>query len=479
MRNKLFALAFLACAACCGAAETNIERKGNMEIITDFNSAYTGLQTIRILLPDNYDGSSAHYPVLYMHDGQNLFSDDDAVFGASWDLPKTLKRLKAQKRMKDIIVVAVDSRPSREDDYTPYPGPEGTGGHAAEYANFLCLELIPYVDNNYRTVANAGGRAVMGSSHGGLLSLYLALTKNQSFSMFGVMSPSVWFAKDALFKEIEKTVFPKDIKIWLDCGVYETRNIKDSWAETFPSDVAELYYALRAKKLVYGKNLLFMLDENGVHHEKSWAARMEYPLLQFFGTRPRGAIVKAEGRVLPSALTLHPPQKTLFWGRVKFADGTIADYLPDTAKSSPPYLSWDGRGWFSLRSGAEAGQVRLSAEAEGKKFTSAVTLAANLTRTFEFEVRVPAGTKGDVFIAGQTPALGDWKADGIRLIPFKKNPTIRHARVRLALGTPVQFKFTLGDWDAVEKGKSGKDIANRVLVPGPVARKIRFKVESW
>lgn len=168
-----------------------------------------GARSVRIYLPPSYERAARRrYPVLYLHDGQNVFSSagTNCCFGwGSWELDKTADRLIAQGRISEIIMVGVDSSRAR---YKEYRGQlyEGTGQRPTSrskastntldnsrfeaYAKFLIQELKPLIDREYRTRKTAADTAVMGSSLGGLCSLALAWENPKVFGLAASLSGS-------------------------------------------------------------------------------------------------------------------------------------------------------------------------------------------------------------------------------------------------------------------------------------------------
>jgi len=118
-----------------------------------------------LYLPPNYDSSEEKYPVIYMHDAQNLF-DDATSFVGEWDVDGTLNAL-YEKTGKGFIVVGVENGgEKRIEEYTPYKNEKYGGGKGAIYIDFLANELKPYIDKNYRTETNSENTAIIGSSLG-------------------------------------------------------------------------------------------------------------------------------------------------------------------------------------------------------------------------------------------------------------------------------------------------------------------------
>lgn len=148
---------------------------------------------IILYLPPDYASSSKQYPVLYMHDAQNLFDAATAFGGNEWKVDESLNNL-FQQGDYGCIVVGVDNSAYRLDEYSPWINPNYGGGQGDEYVDFLVTTLKPYIDANYRTLPGRNTTGIMGSSMGALISMYGFAERQDIFSKVGVFSPAFWFA---------------------------------------------------------------------------------------------------------------------------------------------------------------------------------------------------------------------------------------------------------------------------------------------
>ncbi|NJB84355.1 metallo-beta-lactamase class B [Lewinella marina] len=150
---------------------------------------------IMLYLPPDYAISNRRYPVLYMHDGQNLF-DMATSFSGEWEVDETLNALHAAGD-PGVIVVGIDNGGSeRINELTPYANARYGGGRGDDYVDFIVETLKPHVDANFRTLDGAEHTGIMGSSLGGLITLYAAAKYPQVFGRAGVFSPSLWYTGD-------------------------------------------------------------------------------------------------------------------------------------------------------------------------------------------------------------------------------------------------------------------------------------------
>ncbi|AWL11073.1 Beta-lactamase [Saliniradius amylolyticus] len=150
-------------------------------------------KTLRVYLPPGYDASDKHYPVLYMHDGQNLF-DKATAYIEEWQVDEQLNRL-AQSGEMGLIVVGIDhAGPDRINELSPWEHAEHGKGWGEAYTDFIVHQVKPWVDSQFRTRAQAESTAIMGSSLGGLATQYAIHQYPEVFSKAAVFSPSFWYA---------------------------------------------------------------------------------------------------------------------------------------------------------------------------------------------------------------------------------------------------------------------------------------------
>lgn len=146
-----------------------------------------------IYLPPDYDQTNDRYPVLYMHDGQNIFDAYTSYVG-EWEVDETLNNLYAQGIQVPIVVGIDHGGTERINEYLPWINNQYGGGLGDEYVDFLVQTLKPYIDENFRTLPDRENTGVMGSSMGGLISHYAALKFQDVFSKAGIFSPAYWIS---------------------------------------------------------------------------------------------------------------------------------------------------------------------------------------------------------------------------------------------------------------------------------------------
>jgi len=188
-----------------------------------FMPQFNRTRRIWLYMPPDYETSGKNYPVLYMHDGQNLF-DAATSFAGEWEVDETLNLL--FEAGKDVpIVVGIDNGGGdRIDEYTPWPSPDYGGGDGDLYAQFIVETLKPYIDANYRTKPEQPFTGVMGSSLGGLISHYIAVKYQDVFSKAGVFSPSYWF-NDSIYDFTYLAGKQQPVKFYIMGGTAESGSL--------------------------------------------------------------------------------------------------------------------------------------------------------------------------------------------------------------------------------------------------------------
>lgn len=208
-------------------------------IVERFSSRFLGERTVRIYLPGSYQTNRAgQYPVLYLHDGQNVFSfaGTNVAFGwGSWELDRTADRLAAERAMQEIIMVAVDNSPAR---LAEYGGAHHSGTNELtpyeKYEAFLISELKPAIDTRYRTRSKPADTAVMGSSMGGLCSMVLAWEHPEVFGAAASLSGAFMMNHTNFLNSILQPYHGprKDMRLYLDCGTMDFMGGDDGRALT-------------------------------------------------------------------------------------------------------------------------------------------------------------------------------------------------------------------------------------------------------
>ncbi|MEE4176260.1 MAG: alpha/beta hydrolase-fold protein [Bacteroides sp.] len=207
--------------------ETNSTAAENVIILsTDFEMPQLNrTRRIWIYFPPDYENSGEQYPVLYMHDGQNLF-DQATSFAGEWEVDETLNDLFEEGQPVPIVVGIDNGGGDRIDEYTPWLNNQYGGGDGDLYANFIIETLKPFIDENYRTFPGREHTGVMGSSLGGLISFYIAHKHQDVFSKAGIFSPSFWFS-DSVYTFASETGKQHPMKYFIMGGSNESSGLVD------------------------------------------------------------------------------------------------------------------------------------------------------------------------------------------------------------------------------------------------------------
>lgn len=224
-----------------------------------------------VWLPPSYSKNPRkHYPVLYMHDGQNIFDPSTAFGGYDWRVDEVADSLMKLKQIEEIIIVGIYNSPDRLPEYSD--SPLGTA-----YLNFVVNVLKPKIDSTYRTKPGKEHTGIMGSSLGGLSSLLFVWKRPDVFGMAGCVSSSFWYDDERTLREVrEYSGHKKNIRIYLDCGGREKELI---------SGYKRMVEILKQKGYSKGKDLEYTLDTKGTHNEYYWAKRVWRPLMFMYGKK--------------------------------------------------------------------------------------------------------------------------------------------------------------------------------------------------
>ena len=196
---------------------------------TNLVSKMVGTRGIHVYLPPSYATQpQRRYPVLYLHDGQNVFSSagTNCAFGwGNWELDKIADELSRAGKMREIIMVALDNSLARYEEYCGSHRAAGAMTNSAfeNYAALLVTELKPRIDREYRTLPDAAHTAVMGSSMGGICSLVLAWEHPEIFGGVASLSGSIGVEQTNFLNGVLKRFHgqAKPIRVYLDSGVVD------------------------------------------------------------------------------------------------------------------------------------------------------------------------------------------------------------------------------------------------------------------
>jgi len=239
-------------------AASNVSILKKQFVIKDLNKIS---HKIWVYVPPNYHTSKKKFPVIYMHDAQNLF-DVTTSYAGEWKIDETLNNL-YKTTGKGFIVIAVENGgEERINEYTPWKHEKYGGGKGAIYIDFLKNTLKPYIDANYRTKKQAKHTAIIGSSLGGLISYYGGLKYPETFGKIGALSTSFWFSNtvEDFTKKYSKN---KTSKLYLLVGKKEGKDL--------------VLNTIKYKKMLLetgfkSKNITSKINPEGTHNEAFWSS---------------------------------------------------------------------------------------------------------------------------------------------------------------------------------------------------------------
>ncbi len=271
----------------CGGTHT---AQPNVSVLSDtfYMPQLNRYRRIWVYLPPDYDTSQQKYPVLYMHDGQNLF-DAFYSFAGEWEIDETLNKLFMENGKKCIVVGIDNGGTHRINEYSPWINPAYGGGQGHLYARFLVETLKPHIDSLYRTLPDRENTGIMGSSMGALISFYTGLKYQNVFSKIGVFSPSFWFSPScySFASETEKTA---DMRIYFLAGGQE--NGVAEHCNRMMDTLSEAGYTT--------EEMLLKTVPNGQHSEWFWRqefrSAFEWLFSQYTGLGKTG---KSSGYIKP------------------------------------------------------------------------------------------------------------------------------------------------------------------------------------
>jgi predicted alpha/beta superfamily hydrolase len=231
--------------------------RGNVVVFPEVHSPQLGnARPIVVYLPPSHGLDARRYPVLYMHDGQNLFDAGTSAFGIEWGVDETMQAL--AREGIEAIVVGIWHMEDRQHEYSPFSNGRGSAGDA--YLEFLVKTVRPLVNRTFRTRCERRHTGILGSSLGGLISTYGYLRYPKIFGMLGAFSPSYWAGRGAIYRMLADVSAPPG-RAYFDNSTHET-----SARRMFNHFRKDFGYTPEV-------DLRYVEDPDGAHDESAWAAR--------------------------------------------------------------------------------------------------------------------------------------------------------------------------------------------------------------
>ncbi len=241
---------------------------GTLDVIPNvYSPELDNSRDIVVYRPASYAKGTGRYPVIYMHDGQNLF-DPKTAFAGEWGVDRAIAH--APRKARRALIVGIPNRGhERLEEYSPFIDPARGGGRADAYLDFIGNTLKPMIDERYRTLPDVASTGIVGSSMGGLLSLYAFFRQPQQFGFAGALSPALWYSKAAIFNWVKEAPLTPG-RVYLDVGTREgQRTLLNARA---------MRDVLEAKGYRRGRDLMWVEDVGGVHNEAAWGRRFKKAL---------------------------------------------------------------------------------------------------------------------------------------------------------------------------------------------------------
>jgi len=241
---------------------------GNVKHYPDFKVKGLESRSVWVWLPPNYESDSTRsYPVLYTHDGQNVFDPKTSTLGYDWRIDEVADSLIRANEIEPIIVVAIAcSQKIRGYEYSLEP-------QGKLYREFLTKQLKPFIDSTYRTIPDRENTAALGSSMGGLVSFLLAWEHPEYYAKVACLSPafSLRDVYDYTDKIREDTRPKRDIRLYLDNGTFGLE------ADLQPG-IDKTLKVLKERNY----DIQWFLAQGETHNEMAWAKRVWRPLKYLF-----------------------------------------------------------------------------------------------------------------------------------------------------------------------------------------------------
>ncbi|MCW6662160.1 alpha/beta hydrolase-fold protein [Aerococcaceae bacterium NML201209] len=243
---------------------------------------YKKKRRIRVLLPKDYDKEEwAHYPVLYMHDGQNVFYSKEAFSGYSW---KLIPLIKQNKDLPKMIIVGIDNAEERRlDEYAPWQTDTSrtttyahAGGDGMLYSDWVVNTVKPFIDAHYRTKPEREHTLLAGSSMGGLMTAYMGAAHPETFGVLGVFSLASWFSERDFLRFIRNHPLANGTDVYIQVGTKEGDATDAQFIEGCMNqayiDCSLAYYQALLQQGHALDDIWLRILANETHHEKYWAA---------------------------------------------------------------------------------------------------------------------------------------------------------------------------------------------------------------
>lgn len=286
MTRQSLPAALLLCAALLSACASKPEprphtaSRGVTVLVSPFMIPVLNRQrNVRLYLPPSYGTSDKRYPVIYMHDGQNLF-DDFTAYAGEWGVDETLNEMAARQGFEAIVVGLDNGAENRIRELNPFDHPTLGAGEGEAYLGFIVNKLKPAIDSQYRTLTGPQDTAIIGSSMGGLMSDYAIHRYPLVFGRAGVMSPAYWTADPGIYDYVAKQPLAVGARVYYSMGGKEDDNAVPN--------VQRMHALATMQRPEPGAVALHIVPE-AQHNEAAWRAELPKVLGFLFAPLPSPA----------------------------------------------------------------------------------------------------------------------------------------------------------------------------------------------
>lgn len=226
---------------------------GTLKVLPSlYSTQLANSRDLLVHLPSSYAATQRRYPVIYMHDAQNLFDPATSFVGEVWHVDSALTAL-AYQGLEAIVVALPHAGQARIHEFNPWD-------RGDDYLAFIVDTVRPLINQDFRTLPERTHTGIMGSSLGGLISLYAFFRHPQVFGLAGALSPSLWVQRGRIYEYVRQAAFSPG-RIYVDNGTRE-------------GSAQGIYDSLRDKGYRPDLDLKYVREEGGMHTESAWARRL-------------------------------------------------------------------------------------------------------------------------------------------------------------------------------------------------------------
>jgi predicted alpha/beta superfamily hydrolase len=440
-------------------------------------------RTIRVYVPARYSADpTARFPVVYMHDGQNLLGAG-STFG-SWKVDRTADELTAAGIIDDVIIVGIDNTPNRANEYN-YSG----GGIVDQYSAFLANEVVPFINATFRTLKGPEHTTIIGSSYGGNAALYTGWHHPHVFGNIGAFSSTLIWNDFALLNKIRDDVKAgkKPLKLCLYIGDREKLDEDGNGLANYAEWTVELAQLLIDHGWTVGQDLTYQLGANAVHNEASWAAYIDQPLRFFYAKNKQASAEKMEIKLsVPEIDTKGTVPNVWAFPYVTYTNGVRT--IQPNAVLNAQALSIVNRTFdkLTLKSGTSTAPQTLRLNYTLGSLNASADLKIVSGSANKVKVRVellaPLSNVQKVYMTGDFSAWGqNINSDYTLQRNGERNGRAYYwADLVLDKNKTLTFKFRAGpDWKFVEKTATDGNTLNRELKTADKDINAPYTVERW